>query len=49
MSSGPDPIEGLRDALRLSPENVPLRLHLSQSLSSLGRHAEAEQDRKSVV
>jgi ATP-dependent 26S proteasome regulatory subunit len=44
MSSAPDPIEGLRDALRLSPENLPLRLHLSQTLSGLGRHGEAEQE-----
>jgi len=44
MSSVPDPIEGLREALRLSPENIPLRLHLSQSLAGIGRHAEAERE-----
>lgn len=42
MNSNPDPVEGLREALRLSPENVPLRLHLAQTLVGLGRHAEAE-------
>jgi len=44
MNSAPDPIEGLRLALRHSPDNLPLRLHLAQTLSGLGRHAEAEQE-----
>lgn len=44
MSSGSDPIDGLREALRLSPENLPLRMHLSQTLTGLGRHAEAEKE-----
>ncbi len=42
MPPAPDPLAGLREALRLSPDNLPLRLHLAQSLSELGRHAEAE-------
>jgi SpoVK/Ycf46/Vps4 family AAA+-type ATPase len=41
MTAG-DPLEGLREALRLSPENVPLRQHFAESLLGLGRFEEAE-------
>ena len=44
MSTGSDPLEGLREAARLSPENIPLRLHLAQALAGLGRHGEAEEE-----
>lgn len=37
-------IESLREALRLSPENVPLRKHLADALLNLGRNAEAEDE-----
>lgn len=39
-----DPLAALREALKLSPENVPLRRHLAESLLGLGRAAEAESE-----
>jgi transitional endoplasmic reticulum ATPase len=36
-------IQALRDALRVSPDNAPLRAHLAKSLAGLGRFDEAEQ------
>jgi len=41
---GGDPLEGLREAIRISPENVPLRQHLAESLESAGRFDEAEKE-----
>jgi len=38
----PDPLHALREALKISPENGPLRIHLAESLRGLGRFAEAE-------
>ena len=35
-------LQSLRDALRISPDNVPLRMHLAQSLLGSGRAEEAE-------
>ena len=42
--SGDRVIENLREAVRLSPENIPLRRHLAESLLGLGKAdlAEAE-------
>jgi AAA+ superfamily predicted ATPase len=37
-------IQSLREAVRISPDNVPLRRHLADLLLGLGRHAEAEQE-----
>jgi SpoVK/Ycf46/Vps4 family AAA+-type ATPase len=37
-------IAALREALRISPDNVPLRRHLAETLLGLGRFAEAEQE-----
>lgn len=37
-----DPLVGLREALRLSPDNVPLRQHLAESLLGLGQPEQAE-------
>ncbi len=37
-----DPFESLREALRHSPDNIPLRLHLAESLLERGRADEAE-------
>lgn len=37
-----DSIQSLREALRLSPGNIPLRLHLARTLLQLGRADEAE-------
>ena len=39
-----DPFDGLREALRVSPDNVPLRAHLAQQLLAAGRAAEAEDE-----
>jgi AAA+ superfamily predicted ATPase len=38
-----DPLEPLREAVRLSPDNVPLRRHLGDTLLNAGRPGEAEQ------
>lgn len=37
-------IDSLREALKFSPENVPLRLHLAETLYQLNRLEEAEQE-----
>ena len=37
-----DPFEPLREALRVSPDNVPLRAHLAGQLLGAGRAADAE-------
>jgi transitional endoplasmic reticulum ATPase len=41
---GDEMLESLREALRHSPENVPLRTHLAKALAGLGRFEEAEQE-----
>lgn len=46
MSFGSDPVGPLREALRLSPDNVPLRRHLAATLLGLGRADEAEAEYK---
>src|SRR5687768_2667823 len=38
---GDDPFESLREALRLSPDNIPLRTHLAEQLLAAGRGDEA--------
>jgi ATP-dependent 26S proteasome regulatory subunit len=40
----PDSLNTLREALRLSPDNLPLRRHLAESLAGLGRFDEAAQE-----
>lgn len=42
MSANDDSIDGLREALRVSPDNVPLRIHLANTLMGLGRFSDAE-------
>ncbi len=42
MASGDQAIQALREALRISPDNLPLRQHLAESLLGLGRPDEAE-------
>jgi SpoVK/Ycf46/Vps4 family AAA+-type ATPase len=37
-------IQALREALAISPDNIPLRRHLAESLLGLARYAEAEQE-----
>ncbi len=44
MTARPDPLQALRDAVEVSPDNVPLRQHLALSLLGLGRDEEAEQE-----
>src|SRR5579864_8650409 len=39
-----DAVEALREALRHSPDNLPLRQHLADTLAGLGRLDEAEQE-----
>ena len=49
MTSGDDPTQGLRKALEVSPDNVPLRVHLAKSLVGLGRFNEAEQEYRAAL
>jgi transitional endoplasmic reticulum ATPase len=44
MSINSDPIQPLREALRFSPENVPLRQHLADTLLDRGESEAAEQE-----
>lgn len=44
MFSGDTTVQALRDALRVSPDNLPLRQHLAETLLALGRLDEAEQE-----
>lgn len=49
MFSGEATVQALRDALRVSPDNVPLRQHLAETLLSLGRLDEAEQEYRQAL
>ena len=42
-------IKALRAALDVSPDNVPLKIHLAQTLNSVGRFAEAEEELRSAL
>jgi AAA+ superfamily predicted ATPase len=44
MSSLDDTLQALREAVQLSPDNVPLRQHYADSLLVAGRGAEAEKE-----
>jgi len=44
-----DPFESLREALKHSPDNVPLRQHLAEALLERGRAAEAEQEFRAAL
>ncbi len=44
-----DPLAGLREAARVSPENVPLRQHLGESLLAAGRASEAEAEFRAAL
>lgn len=46
---GPDPFQLLRDAVRLAPDNLPLRLHLADSLLRSGRAGEAEREYRDAL
>ncbi len=47
--SGDDSVRALRDALAHSPDNVPLRKHLAETLLGLGRAEEAEEEFRHVL
>jgi SpoVK/Ycf46/Vps4 family AAA+-type ATPase len=49
VTTGDEAIRALREALRHSPDNLPLRLHLAQSLAALGRHEEAEAEFRTAL
>ena len=42
-------IDNLREALKFSPENIPLRMHLADSLFKLNRLEEAEEEYQQVL
>src|SRR5581483_4861245 len=44
MASDAEALRVLRDAVQLSPDNVPLRLHLADTLLQQGRPDEAEKE-----
>ena len=44
-----DPIQPLRDALAATPDNVPLRRHLADTLAARGRHGEAEEHYRDLL
>ena len=44
MPHGDEAVGALREALKLSPDNLPLRLHLADTLAGFGRHDEAEKE-----
>jgi transitional endoplasmic reticulum ATPase len=45
----PDPLAPLREAVRLSPENIPLRQHLAESLLGLGQPEQAEAEFRNAL
>ena len=45
----PDPFAALREALRLSPDNIPLRQHLADSLLGSGQPEGAEEEYRSAL
>lgn len=49
MSPGSDNLDALRDALRLSPDNVPLRRHLAETLMARGQYEAAESEYRQAL
>src|SRR5436190_16690178 len=49
MAHGDEAIQALREALRHSPDNLPLRLHLADSLAGFGRFEEAEKEYRAAL
>lgn len=49
MSANNELIAGLREALRVSPNNVPLRVQLARALSGLGQFMEAERELRDAL
>lgn len=44
MTANEESIKALREALNVSPDNAPLRIHLGELLNSSARHDEAEKE-----
>ncbi|HEX7449272.1 MAG TPA: AAA family ATPase [Pirellulales bacterium] len=49
MTSGDDSLQSLREALRLSPDNLPLRRHLAETLLGRGHAEEAEAEYRKAL
>ncbi len=49
MSSRNDPLAALRQALELSPDNLPLRMHLAESLLAQGQAEQAAAEYKEAL
>lgn len=49
MTDADDPTGPLRDALEVSPDNLPLRRHLADTLAKLDRHDEAETEYRRLM
>jgi SpoVK/Ycf46/Vps4 family AAA+-type ATPase len=49
MNAGDQTVSALREALKVSPNNLPLREHLAQTLLGLSRGAEAEQEFRAAL
>jgi transitional endoplasmic reticulum ATPase len=49
MADSDDALEGLRQAVRVSPDNVPLRQHLADTLLGVGKPAEAEKEFRAAL
>ena len=49
MAAGDDAIRPLREALAASPDNVPLRRIIAQTLATFGRHSEAEGEYREAI
>lgn len=49
MPTGDETIQALRAAVRLSPDNLPLRRHLAATLADYGRLSEAEQEYRDAL
>ncbi len=48
-NAGEDTIKALREALKHSPENAPLRKYLAETLLGFGRPAEAEREAREAI
>jgi SpoVK/Ycf46/Vps4 family AAA+-type ATPase len=49
MNAGDQTVSALREALKVSPNNLPLREHLAQTLLGLSRGADAEQEFRAAL
>ncbi|NUN51981.1 MAG: tetratricopeptide repeat protein, partial [Planctomycetaceae bacterium] len=49
MLPADDTVRALREALKVSPDNLPLRRHLAETLRGLGRFDEAEKEYREAL